>query len=430
MSDNDAHGSDAQQRVEDEYLKDFMDLSPCGDRGILKKVLREGYSDVKPCDGDTVVVHYVGTNYGGEKHGEVFDSSRARDEKFEFTIGNGSVIRAWDVGVATMKLGEICELIASPDYAYKDGKTLKFEVELFETLGADVSRNKDGSIRKSTIRKGKDIYNPVAGAEATIVFRNLTDSAENVEVTYCVGDPPLTVPEELDLCVRHMNTDEFSRVVVYKDKNSATEGADGHRVVYELTLKSFEKTKHLSGISSFSEQMAYANVLKEKANNFLKDSKFDSAIELYKRLDDELQYIAANGPTEQKELSAVIVAVRLNLALSYLKQCKPDKCIEFCKKVLDVFGNNEKALFRIGQAHLLRKDHEEASVYFKKIVESNPNNASAVKQLHMCEEEIRKAQDMAKKRFRSIFERCKDSGLDGVEEHKDGVTLNGEKSAL
>lgn len=107
--------------------------------------------------------------------------------------------------------------------------------------GADVSRNKDGSIRKSTIRKGKDIYNPVAGAEATIVFRNLTDSAENVEVTYCVGDPPLTVPEELDLCVRHMNTDEFSRVVVYKDKNSATEGADGHRVVYELTLKSFEK---------------------------------------------------------------------------------------------------------------------------------------------------------------------------------------------
>lgn len=146
MSDNADHGSDAQQRVEDEYLKDFMDLSPCGDRGILKKVLREGYSDVKPCDGDTVVVHYVGTNYGGEKHGEVFDSSRARNEKFEFTIGNGkcipilitlsgSVIKAWDVGVATMKLGEICELIASPDYAYKDGKTLKFEVELFETLG-------------------------------------------------------------------------------------------------------------------------------------------------------------------------------------------------------------------------------------------------------------------------------------------------------
>ncbi|XP_018650454.1 putative immunophilin [Schistosoma mansoni] len=329
-----------------------------------------------------------------------------------------------------MKLGEICELIASPDYAYKDGKTLKFEVELFETLGSDVSRNKDGSIRKSIIRKGKDIYNPVAGAEATIVFRNLTDSTEDVEVTYCVGDPPLTVPEELDQCLRHMSTDEFCRVVVCKDKNSAAEVADKSRVVYELTLKSFEKTKHLSGISPFSEQMAYANVLKEKANNFLKDSKFDSAIELYKRLDDELQYIVANGPAEQKELSAVIVAVRLNLGLTYLKLCKPDKCIEFCRKVLDVFGNNEKALFRMGQAHLLRNDHDEALVYFKKIVAKNPNNASAVKLLHMCEEEIQKAKDMAKKRFRSIFERCKDSGLDGVEEHKDGVALNGEKSAL
>ncbi|CAH8533823.1 unnamed protein product [Schistosoma rodhaini] len=430
MADSDGQESGAQQRVEGEYLKDFVDLSPSGDRGILKKVLREGYSDVTPCDGDTVIVHYVGTNYGGEKHGEVFDSSRARNEKFEFTIGNGSVIKAWDVGVATMKLGETCELIASPDYAYKDGKTLKFEVELFETLGSDVSRNKDGSIRKSVLRKGKDIYNPVAGAEATIVFRNLTDSTEDVEVTYCVGDPPLTVPEELDQCVRHMNTDEFSRVVVCKNKNSAAEVADKSRAVYELTLKSFEKTKHLSGISPFSEQMVYANVLKEKANKFLKDSKFDSAIELYKRLDDELQYIVANGPAEQKELSAVIVAVQLNLGLTYLKLCKPNKCIEFCRKVLDVFGNNEKALFRMGQAHLLRKDHDEASVYFKRIVANNPNNASAVKLLHMCEEEIQKAKDMAKKRFRNIFERCKDSGLDGVEEHENGVTINGEKSAL
>nr|CAX75983.1 hypothetical protein [Schistosoma japonicum] len=162
--------SETPKQSDEEYLKDFIDLSPSGDRGILKKVVREGYSDIKPCDGDTVIVHYVGTNFGGEKHGEVFDSSRARNEKFEFTIGKGSVIKAWDIGVATMSLGEVCELIASPEYAYMDGKSLKFEVELFETMGSDVSRNKDGSIRKSIIKKGRDIHNPVAGAEATIVF--------------------------------------------------------------------------------------------------------------------------------------------------------------------------------------------------------------------------------------------------------------------
>ncbi|KAK4469128.1 hypothetical protein MN116_006712 [Schistosoma mekongi] len=423
--------SETQKQQEEEYLKDFIDLSPSGDRGILKKVVREGYSEIKPCDGDTVIVHYVGTNFGGEKHGEVFDSSRARNEKFEFTIGKGSVIKAWDIGVATMKLGEVCELIASPDYAYMDGKSLKFEVELFETMGSDVSRNKDGSIRKSTIKKGRDIHNPVAGAEATIVFRNLADLTEETEVTYCVGDPPSNVPEELDQAIRHMNTGELSRIVVYKDKDSLTSGdSDKDRQVYELTLKSFEKTKHLSGIASFSERMAYANTLKEKANNFLKDSKFDSAIELYKRLDDELQYVVANGPTEQKELSGVTVAVQLNLALVYLKLCKPDKCIEFCKKVLDNFGDNEKALFRIGQAHLLRKDHEEAVIYFKRIVTKNPNNTSAVKQVHMCEEEIKRAKDIERKKFRHIFERCKDTGLNDAQSHENGVVLNDEKSAL
>ncbi|CAH8475659.1 unnamed protein product [Schistosoma turkestanicum] len=430
MTEGTAQVSETQQQAGKVCPEGFIDLSPNGDCGILKKVLREGFSDVKPCDGDTVIVHYVGTNVGGKEDGKIFDSSRARNEKFEFTIGNGSVIKAWDIGVATMKLGELCELIASPDYAYKDGKTLKFEVELFETLGSDVSRNKDGSIRKSVIRKGRDIYNPVAGSEATIIFRNLKDSTENVEVTYCVGDPPSSVPEELDLCIRHMNTDEFCRVVIHKDKNMAAEGADKNRVVYELTLKSFEKTKHLSGISSFPEQMAYANVLKEKANNFLKDSKFDAAIELYKRLDDELQYIVANGPAEQKELSAVTVAVQLNLALTYLKLCKSDKCIEFCKKVLDVFSDNEKALFRIGQAHLLRKDHEEAAIYFKKIVARNPNNAAAVKQLHMCEEEIKKAKDMERRKFRSVFERCKDTGLNDTQKLENGVALDDEKSAL
>lgn len=47
----------------------------------------------------------------------------------------GEVIKAWDVCVATMMVGEVCELIAAPEYAYSDGKTLKFEIELFDTEG-------------------------------------------------------------------------------------------------------------------------------------------------------------------------------------------------------------------------------------------------------------------------------------------------------
>lgn len=108
-----------------------IDLS--GDQGVLKKVLLEGSGDEIPSDGCKVSLHYTGTLVDGTK----FDSSLDRNEPFEFELGKGSVIKAFDMGVATMKLGEKCILTCAPDYAYgKAGSppnippnsTLKFEV--------------------------------------------------------------------------------------------------------------------------------------------------------------------------------------------------------------------------------------------------------------------------------------------------------------
>lgn len=62
------------------------------------KVVGTGAS---PKTGQRVTVHYTGTLVNGTK----FDSSVDKGQPFTFVIGTGSVIKGWDEGVATMKVG-------------------------------------------------------------------------------------------------------------------------------------------------------------------------------------------------------------------------------------------------------------------------------------------------------------------------------------
>ncbi|MCL5436636.1 MAG: FKBP-type peptidyl-prolyl cis-trans isomerase [Candidatus Dependentiae bacterium] len=108
--------------------------------GLEKQIVKEG-TGAQPQRGQPVRVHYTGWLYDKKTgtRGNKFDSSVDRGQPFVFVVGMGQVIRGWDLGIASMKVGEKALLIIDPDFGYgaqgagrviPPNATLMFEVEL------------------------------------------------------------------------------------------------------------------------------------------------------------------------------------------------------------------------------------------------------------------------------------------------------------
>ncbi|MCC7125848.1 MAG: FKBP-type peptidyl-prolyl cis-trans isomerase [Acidobacteria bacterium] len=120
-------------------------LAACGGQAppmALQSVDTVPGNGAEAVSGKNVVVHYTGWLYDAsatDHKGAKFDSSKDRNEPFEFGLGAGQVIRGWDEGVKGMKVGGTRVLTIPPDMGYgargaggviPPNATLLFEVEL------------------------------------------------------------------------------------------------------------------------------------------------------------------------------------------------------------------------------------------------------------------------------------------------------------
>jgi FK506-binding protein 4/5 len=263
-----------------------VDITPNQDGGVLKQILREGQGDEVPFTGDKVYVHYVGTLLDGTK----FDSSRDRNEKFTFDVGRGSVIKGWDLGIPTMKRGELATFTIRSDYGYgaagspptiAPDATLVFEIELFDFHGEDLSANKDLSLVRRVLKAGSGYTSPNDGSRVVVNLKGMDnngrvfDGRQNLEFEIGEVNAELYICEGLEQSLLKFKKGEHSRLHIKANLAWGLTGCQHFNVepntdvIYEVELTSFEKCKESWQLNG-GEKLEQGELLKNRGTEHFK----------------------------------------------------------------------------------------------------------------------------------------------------------------
>ncbi|XP_071508263.1 peptidyl-prolyl cis-trans isomerase FKBP4-like [Diadema antillarum] len=401
------------------------DVTPNLDGGVLKAVRREGDTseEDRPMKGDKVFVHYVGTLTDGT----LFDSSRSRNERFSFTLGQGQVIKAWDLGVATMRRGEIAVFTCKPEYAYgKKGQgkippnsTLVFEVELFDWKGEDLTDDHDEGVIRRILNPGEGYENPndEASVEIHLVGQYQGKEFENRDVSFVITEgSDHGVVDGVELALKKMKKGETARLKLKPKYAYGSEGkaeynipADAE-VSFEVTLKDFKKAKEAWEMD-VEEKLQQSEIIKAKGTDYFKQGKYKDAIKHWKKIINYLETETSAAGEEKEKSEAMQLAANLNVAMAAIKMEDFVEARNHCNRALELDASNVKGHFRRGQALFGMSEFELAKQDFQKVLDLEPSNKAAKNQLTLSNHKLKQHHQKEKRIYGNMFQRFAEQDL-------------------
>ncbi|NXS90742.1 FKBP4 isomerase, partial [Jacana jacana] len=366
------------------------DITPKRDEGVLKVVKREGSGTESPMIGDKVTVHYTGWLLDGTK----FDSSLDRRDKFSFDLGKGNIL---------------CLVLTS--FGNRD--------ELFEFKGEDLTDDEDGGIIRRIRKKGEGYSKPNEGALVEIQFEGRYGDRvfDRRELQFEIGEGDnYDLPHGLEKAIQKMEKSEESVFYLKPNYGFGSAGKEKFQIPpdaelqYEVKLKSFEKAKE-SWEMNTDEKLEQSCIVKERGTQYFKEGKYKRAALQYKKIVSWLEHESGLSDEEDIKAKSLRLAAHLNLAMCHLKLKEYSQALENCNKALELDSNNEKGLFRRGEAHLAVNDFELARGDFQKVIQIYPSNKAAKVQLVTCQQKIREQHEKEKKMYANMFQRLADKDL-------------------
>ncbi|XP_065184289.1 peptidyl-prolyl cis-trans isomerase FKBP4-like [Sycon ciliatum] len=398
-------------------------LKDDGEELAFKRIVKEGPADDKPHRNDDVYVHYVGRLPSGE----VCDSTRERGTPFKFQLGGGKVLRGFDVGVATMNVGEQAVMTLTPRYAFgakgtakvPANTTVEFDIELLSYTGQDVTKALDGGVLKNMLRAGQGFLTPHNKANVTLKLkcwhgeRLIEDERYEFELSKSGGgtsNPRLLTKGAL-LGLGIMREREVCRLIVEPEYAYGDDGCPeldipaGATLVYELHLVKLQNKKKVFEMG-YEERMEEAAKVKAEGTEYFKTTEYAAALKCYKRgaeLTGEEKIFKAER--EQKEMGQLRLLCLLNCAATQLKLKMWASARESCSQALELDGDNVKALYRRAEAYLGLNCPEDSIQDLQRVLKLEPDNKPARQRMRQAEDKQKVLRDKEKSLYSNIFSR-------------------------
>jgi FK506-binding protein 4/5 len=396
----------------------FVREETFADGRLVKRVIQEGTGECPP-NGSDVTVHYTGRLTDGA----VFDSSVDRMEPFRFKLGEGRVIKGWDVGVASMKIGEKSLLVCQPEFAYGSAgsppkippnSVLEFEVELLSFTDQQPVEGSNGCVLKKVKRSGTGYSQPGDSSSVSIKVKGrvlpsgpiFIDSNGN-EIKRTVGEDP-EAPEGLELAIKSMKQGEHSTFTVtpnyaFGSQGSSALGIPGNsQIEYEIELLNFEKSPETWEMN-FDQKLDYIGKQKELGNKFFKANKLAQANERYSKVVETFQYEKDLSGEQLKRLNAIRIPALTNQAIVYYKEHRWQQVLDKSNEALKLDPTNVKCLFKRGQALAASDQFDAAMKDFKAALETDKANIEIQKEMAALQKKIKAQKEKEKKAFGGWF---------------------------
>jgi tetratricopeptide (TPR) repeat protein len=152
--------------------------------------------------------------------------------------------------------------------------------------------------------------------------------------------------------------------------------------------------------------------LKDEGNTFFKAGQYEEAIEKYTRalgfveaLEAANSWESESSQEERDTIANLSILLRLNYSAAKIKTQEYKDAIQQCSEVLKKDKNNQKALFRRGQAYLREgRELELAQKDFEILAQLDPSLPELKQEQKVLNEKFKAAREKEKKMFSKIFD--------------------------